>query len=267
LVWFTEGVCRFLAQELALEFGLISAEEFASELNAVLGIQAVLSQPRYTARCLASASTAEREPAASAPTAKEPPHSCSVLQLARGALHATELENALRAQGSSLVTLLARLLASEKVLLAPNVWLDALRAAGGPLAVRSEEEFSRGRPLLLPSAAFGPCFTRERARYPESSLGLPVELGAEQLPWTVTNLDPSSPAFAAGLRPGAIVRAIEHVPYDAERPIRLWLADGSRIEYLGPRQLVPSHAWKRVPGVHEALCRMSGRQPRRPPRP
>jgi len=258
LVWFTEGICRFLAQELALEFGLVSPAEFAAEVNAVMGIQAVLSQPQYAARCAPAAST----PAGSTLAANEPPpHSCNVLQLARGALHATELENALRTQGSSLVALLARLLASEKVLMAPSIWLEALRNAAGPRAVRSEEEFAQGQPVLLTSSAFGPCFTRERTRYPESKLGLPVELSPEQLPWTVTNLDPSSPAFAAGLRPGAIVRAIDHVPYDAARPIRLWLADGSRIEYLGPHTLVPSYAWKRVAGVHENLCRMSGRSP------
>jgi predicted metalloprotease with PDZ domain len=185
-----------------------------------------------------------------------------VLQLARGALHATELENALRAQGSSLVALLARLLTSETAELTPPAWLDALRSAAGAPALRSEEEFSRGQPVLLAGTAFGPCFSRERTRYAESTLGLPDEANADHLPWTLTTLDPSSPAFAAGLRPGAVVQAIDHVSFDAERPIRLVLADGSRIEYLGPRRTVRSYAWKRVPGVHESLCRMSGRHPR-----
>jgi len=253
LVWFTEGICRFLARELALEFGLISPAEFAEELNAVMTIQAVLSQPRYLARCV---------PIANSP---ELPQSCGVLQLARGALHATELENALRAQGSSLIALLARLLASETAPLTPSAWLEAVRSAGGAGAVRSQEEFAQGQPVLLPSAAFGPCFRRERTRYPESRLGLPGEENADHLPWTLTTLDPGSPAFAAGLRAGAVVQAIDHVPYDATRPIRLSLADGSRIEYLGPQTLLPSYAWRRVRGVQDDLCRMSGRHPR-PPR-
>jgi hypothetical protein len=249
LVWFTEGMCRFLAQELALEFGLISPAEFATELNALMAIQAVLSQPQQVARCSPASNSAE------------PPLSCNVLQLARGALHATQLENALRASGSSLVALLARLLASETAELTPLAWLEALRSAGGPPALRSEEEFARGEPVLLASAAFGPCFTRERTRYAESTLGLPDEANADHLPWTLATLDPSSPAFAAGLRPGVVVQAIDHVSFEADRPIRLLLADGGRIEYLGPRHTVPGYAWKRVPGVRDEVCRMSGRSP------
>jgi hypothetical protein len=249
--WFVEGLSRYLARELALEFGLISSQEFAADVNGLMAIQAVLARRE----CALDGATAEA-PDSSAPSCLR------VLEAVRGALHATELDLALRARKSSLVELLSSLLASRVGALTPAAWNEALEKLGGAPALRVHEAFlaSARQPLLLPGNAFGPCFERGATRYAESLLGFAVERTSDAAaPLRVRSVSPGGPAATAGLRPEALLQRIEHVPYDVQRPIRLLLAGGGSLEYRGAEVWVSGLGWRRVPGVKEERCRMSGR--------
>ena len=134
-------------------------------------------------------------------------------------------------------------------------WVDALRRAGGAGAVSLQEELAKGHAVLPPSGAFGACFAREPARYAESLLGFehePVPGGAPAS--VVTALEPTAPAFGAGLRAGARVRSIDHSPHDRERPIRVELEDGGTLEYRGAVAWVAGPSWKRVAGIPDERC-------------
>ncbi len=250
-LWFSEGLSRYLARELALEFGLISPEEFAADVNALMAMQAVLE--RHECARAGSAGTAAQEDSA--------PACARVLQAARGILHATQLDTELHARRSSLVELLSSLLQGRDGPLTIAEWRAALAGAGGPEALRVHEAFLAAgeQPLLLASNAFGACFVREPARYAESLLGLQLERPASGA-LRISAVEPASPAAAAGLRPGLAVQLIEHVPFDAQRPIRVLLEDGTSIEYRGAEARVRGHAWRRVAGVKDDRCRMSGRE-------
>ncbi|MEY4550304.1 MAG: hypothetical protein RL685_6499 [Pseudomonadota bacterium] len=295
-LWFGEGLSRYLARELALEFGLITPEEFAADINSLMAMQAVLAQHECThtpaknsatdaaAKDTAANGTAANGTAANGAAAKDETaaeaegssSSCArVLEAARGILHATELDTALRAQRSSLIDVLTGLLRrGGSGALSPSDWRAALESAGGSAekkkgspkqgspAVRAHEAFlaAGARPLLLPSNVFGPCFVREPTRFVESRLSFVLERSAEPAaPLRVTAVDPASPAEVAGLRPDTLLRRIEHVPYDPRRSIRLTLQDGLILEYRGSEARVPGFAWRRVPGVKDERCRMSGR--------
>jgi hypothetical protein len=259
-LWFGEGLSRYLARELALEFGMISPEEFAADVNALMAMQAVLAEHECTRRRMGPAAeeqaAPEREPSG-------PPACARVLEAARGILHATQLDTALRAQRSSLVQLVSALLERSDGPLTLSQWREALEGAGGAAALSVHDAFlgaPAGRPLLLPSNAFGACFVREPAHYVQSLLGFQLEERADGPALRVTAVAAASPAAAAGLKADTLLQRIEHVPHDPERPIRLLLQSGSPLEYRGAEARVPGHAWRRVPGVKEDRCRMSGRE-------
>lgn len=258
-LWFAEGLSRFLARELALEFGMISPEEFAADVNALMAMQAVLERHECT-RVAPAEPDPETDVLGAAPCER-------VLQAARGILHATELDTALHGQRSSLVQLVAALIERGDGVVPLSEWRAALEGAGGAAAVRVHEAFlaSGARPLLLPSNAFGACFVREPTRYVESLRGFQLEPQARGEVQRVLAVDPRSPAEAAGLQAGALLQRLEHVPYDPQRPLRVVLQDGKSLEYRGAEGRVPGHAWRRVRGVKDDQCRMSGREyPSRP---
>jgi hypothetical protein len=219
-----------------------------------MAMQAVLAQHECTSRRAGLPSEGEER--------SGPPACARVLEAARGILHATELDTALRARRSSLVQLVSGLIERSDGPLTPSGWRAALESAGGAFAVEVHEAFLAAgeRPLLLPSNAFGACFVREPTRYVESALSFQVEERSGSALLRVTAVAPASPAAAAGLQPGALLQRIEHVPYDPQRPIRLVREDGSALEYRGAEERVPGHAWRRVPRVKEDECRMSGRE-------
>lgn len=258
-LWFGEGLSRYLARELALEFGMISPEEFAADINALMAMQAVLERHECTLAAPAE-SDAEADGLGAAPCAR-------VLEAARGILHATELDTALHVRRSSLVQLVAALIERGGGPLTLDEWRSALEEAGGVAALRVHEAFIAAgtRPLLLPSNAFGACFVREPTRHVQSVRSFQLEPGAAGQAQRVLAVEPRSPAEAAGLRAGASLQRIEHVPYDPQRPLQLLLQDGTRLEYRGAEAWLPGYAWRRVRGVKDDQCRMSGRDyPSRP---
>jgi hypothetical protein len=246
VVWFTEGLCRYFARQLAFEFGLITPLEYLEEINGLLAIQSVLGEPQHDAACSAEASSAGGAFS-----------SCrNLLALARGALLAGELERALSARGTSLSALLADWL-EQKAPLTPSTWASALERDGGEPARSLLAGFARGAAIVPPSSAFGPCFARAPLQLAESELGFEYragDAGSGAGRWLVARVPESSPAFAAGLRADAAFSAVDFAPYAADRPVRVLLADGRRLEYRARAHGLPGVAWKRVAGVPDQRC-------------
>jgi len=245
-VWFTEGSCRYLARQLALEFGLISPLEYLEELNGLLAIQSVLGQRAHGAAC-----------AAEAASPGGPFSGCqNLLGLARGALLAGELDRVLAARGTSFTALLAGWLREAQVPLTPSTWAAALQREGGEPAAALLASFARGDAIVPPSSAFGPCFARAPSRLAESELGFEYQSGAASAAgrWLVTRVPERSPAFAAGLRAETAIDAIEFAPYASERPVRLLAGDAPPLEYRPQTHARAGVAWKRVAGVPDQRC-------------
>jgi len=246
-VWFTEGLCRYLARQLAFEFGLIAPLEWLDELNGLLAIQSVLGAPEHAAAC-----DAERA------LPGGPFSSCrDLLALARGALLSGELDRLLAAQRHSLAALLAGWLRDAQTPLEPSVWAAALERDAGEPATALLAAFARGAPIVPPSSAFGACFARAPRRLAESELGFDYRFDAAApagARWLATRVSAESPAFAAGLRADTPLAAIDFAPYAAERPIRLLPAGGEPLEVRPHTHSVASVAWKRVVGVPDKRC-------------
>jgi hypothetical protein len=246
-VWFTEGLCRYLARQLAFEFGLISPREYLEEINGLLAIQSVLGEPEHAPACAAEATL----PGGAFSGCR------NLLALARGALLAGELDRALAARGKSLSALLAGWLGDAQAPLTPSTWAAALQRDAGEPALTLLASFARGAAIVPPPTAFGPCFARAPLRLTESELGFeyrPSQAASGTERWLVTHVPEGSPAFAAGLRAETAVRAIDFAPYAAERPIHVLLADSRQLEYRPRSHALPSVAWKRVAGVPDQRC-------------
>jgi hypothetical protein len=246
-VWFTEGVCRYLARQLALEFGLISPLEYLEEINGLVAIQRVLGEPEHATACVAEATL----PGGAFSTCHH------LLALARGALLSGELDRVLALRGKSLSALLAGWLRQTPAPLTPRTWASALERDAGEPATALLASFERGAAILPPSAGFGPCFARAPLRLEEAELGFEYESGNAASGagrWVVTHVPEQSPAFGAGLRAETLISAIELTPYAADRPIRVLGADGQKVEYRPRTHSVASLAWKRVAGVPDQRC-------------
>jgi hypothetical protein len=246
-VWFTEGLCRYLARQLAFEFGLITPLEYLEELNGLAAIQSVLGEPAHATACAAEATL----PGGAFSGCR------NLLALARGALLTGELDRMLAAQGKSLSALLAGWLRQAQAPLTQTAWATALERDAGAPAAALLASFARGAAIVPPPTAFGPCFTRAPLRLAESELGFEYQSGdpaSGPARWLVTHVPEQSPAFAAGLRPETAIGAIDFAPYAADRPVRVLLADGQPLEYRPRTHALPSVAWRRVAGVPDRRC-------------
>lgn len=247
-VWFTEGLCRYFARELAFEFGMISPLEYIEEVNGLVAIHSVFGEPERAPACAAEATL--RGGAFSG---------CrNLLALARGALLAGELDRVLAARDTSLSDLLVGWLRAQAgVPLTPSTWASALQRDGGEAAANLLARFESGAAIVPPSSAFGPCFARVSLKLAESELGFEyesVDAAAGAARWVVTHVPDQSPAFATGLRPQTAISAIDFSPYAADQPVRVLLADGAQIEFRPRTHTLPGVVWKRVTGVPDRSC-------------
>jgi hypothetical protein len=246
-VWFTEGLCRYLARELAFEFGLISPLEYLEEINGLTAIQSVLAEPEYAPACAAEVTL----PGGAFSSCR------NLLALARGALLGGELDRLLAPRGKSLSALLAGWLRQAPAPLTPSVWASALQRDGGEPATALLASFERGAAILPPSAGFGPCFARAPLRLAEAELGFEYKSsgampGASR--WLVTHVPEQNPAFVAGLRADTAINAIDFAPYAADRPVRVLRGDGQQLEYRPRTHSVAGLAWRRVANVPDQRC-------------
>lgn len=191
--WFSEGFTDHYARKLALRYGLVDLEAFAAAWNEAL--EAYATSPAITASNAEIARNFWRDKAV------------QKLPYQRGALLAVLMERKLQAQGGLDRVMLAMRdhardhdptsWSSSAAGLLPRVARDV---TGVDVAPEIDRLATRGERILLPADAFGGCLTVETLTRPTYQLGF--DLAATGKARMIAGVDPTGPAYAAGLRDG-----------------------------------------------------------------
>jgi predicted metalloprotease with PDZ domain len=195
LMWFTEGFTDYYARALMVRSGLITPQEFVDQWNSVL-----LAYGTSPARAEPNRSAA-RQSADGEPFERLPYQRGALLaaiwnsRLAAASKGRTNLDDVLKEQ-------LRR--AREDGPDPAAAFVQVGRRYGLNAAEDIERHVDRGNPILLPPDVFGPCATVSNVRRPAFSRGFDAEATA-QADNVVRGVDPSSTAYAAGLRDGMLI--------------------------------------------------------------
>jgi predicted metalloprotease with PDZ domain len=140
-----------------------------------------------------------------------------------------------------------------------EAWLQLLTAELGPEAKAEFDDMLAGKLIVLPSDAFGPCFRREEATYPQFELGFdPASLTSS--PRVVKGLAAGSAAARAGLRDGdeiATAVVLDRFQSDPDADLTLHVRRGGEaldVTYRPLGESAPGWRWIRVPGVPDQAC-------------
>lgn len=248
--WFSEGLATYYMRKLPFRFGMISTDEFLSDLNYYAG--------RYYTSALAD------EPNSEVPKRFWADTRIRTLPYDRGMLYFADLDDRLRKHSKgarSLDDLMKAMLKIGKM--NPNVsnsdWEVLLNANLGPDAVRGFHAFLAGAPPLPASDAFGPCFYRTTAPLRRYDLGFDSAVLAEPQR-IVRGLRPDSAAAKAGLRNGdEIVRPVpqDDIQGRQGKLLSLRIRRGTQefdLSYLPRGETVSAYQWRRTPGADERRC-------------
>ncbi|MCA9596288.1 MAG: hypothetical protein KC776_23395 [Myxococcales bacterium] len=216
--WFTEGMSRHLARDLAFRFGLLSAEEVAAEVNHLIGL--------YVTSPYQNVPLGE--------LVEQPDRAAALTQaVVRGALYSLSL--------GDIDDLLRKLFREARSTNAP-VSMDAL--GGDPTPLRS------GARIQLSPDALGPCFIPRRQSVTPFVLGF-VEQGH-------TVKSPSGPARAAGLVDGDEFSDLRYQSNDPSVKVRLKVKRGDawqELSFLPAGKPVFAQGFAKKPGVKDDDCR------------
>jgi predicted metalloprotease with PDZ domain len=196
--WFSEGWTDFYAGRALLRAGRWTPADFAADLNRVLLRHA-------------------NSPVRQAPNSVIPerfwtdPH-VNQLPYDRGHLLALLLDYQIRRHTRGRadmddVMLAQRTLARGDAQAGRSVDAGTLfplavrQAVGMDVAAELARHVERGEPVLLPADLFGACARVETVTQPDFHRGFDIE-ATEAAGLVITGLDPTSPAYAAGLREG-----------------------------------------------------------------
>lgn len=195
--WFSEGWTEFYAGRALLRAGMWTPAEFAAELNETL-----LRNATSPARALTSAQFAERFWTDAA---------VQKLPYDRGRLLALLLDHRLRqrADGRDMDDVMRelRIAAREQEGRAERMHAPGLFTAvmgtkfGMDVSADVARHIDRAEPILLPADLFGTCATVRTFTQPIFHRGFDIE-ATSAAGNVITGLDPTSPAYAAGLRDG-----------------------------------------------------------------
>ena len=191
--WFSEGFTDYYARRLALRAGLVDLETFAAAWNEALDAYATSPAIGANNAQIVAGFWSDR--------------AMQKLPYQRGAQLAMLLENRLKSKGGLDQVMLAlrdqaakRRDTSRRVPASQAFTPVARSVTGVDLTPEIDRFVSRGERILLPSDAFGGCLTVETLTRPAYWLGLDLaETGKAR---TLVGVDPSGPAYAAGLREG-----------------------------------------------------------------
>lgn len=142
-----------------------------------------------------------------------------------------------------------------------DAWLKLLTRDLGPQVVADNTAMLAGKQLMLPSNAFGPCFTRVSEKMPAFELGFDMASLMQQ-PRVIKGLQAGSPAAKSGLNEGdVVVRAtpLDTAQENAAEPMMVAIErDGNVIEFhFAPRgRMLTGYQWVRLPAIPEAGCRL-----------
>ena len=190
--WFSEGFTDYYARRLALRSGLVDLETFTAAWNVAL--EAYATSPARDADNdeIVAKFWSDR--------------AVQKLPYQRGAQLAVLLAHKLRSHGGLDRVMLAmrdraeRSGAAKQGPAAEALAPVARSMTGLDLSPEIERFVARGERILLPTDAFGGCLRVETLTRPTYWLGLDLaETGRTR---TITGVDPSGPAYEAGLRDG-----------------------------------------------------------------
>ncbi|AZS23536.1 M61 family peptidase [Caulobacter sp. FWC26] len=191
--WFSEGFTDYYARRLALRAGLVDLETFAAAWNEALDAYATSPAIGANNAQIVAGFWSDR--------------AVQKLPYQRGAQLAVLLENRLKSKGGLDRVMLAlrdqaakRRDTSRRVPASQAFTPVARSVTGVDLAPEIDRYVSRGERILLPADAFGGCLTVETLTRPAYWLGL--DLAETDKARTLVGVDPSGPAYAAGLREG-----------------------------------------------------------------
>ncbi len=249
--WFSEGLAIYYQRLLPLRAGLISIEEFLTNLNQTAG--------RYYTNLLNDTPNDQIFPRFWEDTR------IRVLPYDRGSMYLSAVNEQIRkASGGkrSLDDLIFELLERTKKGL-PNdsgTWVEMLSRELGPSAKLEYEDMLAGAVSLPDSDAFGPCFERRIVKLRRFEMGFDPKV-MNQSPRIIRGLVPGSEAERAGLRDGdEITRPVglDSVQEDQRKTLTLQIRRGDKIfpvTYLPRGEMADAYQWVRVPGVPDAECR------------
>lgn len=250
IAWYGEGMAEFYDPVITWRAGLISTEEFLTDVNQ--RAQSYYGNPMNGA------------PASEIAAKFWTDARVRKLPYDRGSFYLATVDAQVRAKSGgkrSLDDLTKAMLARKAAGKGydTEAWLDLVTAELGPQAKAEHEAMMAGRLVVPPSNAFGPCFRRETVPYRYFELGFdPASLTTS--PRTVTGLVAGSAAAQAGLRNGDQIAepvVLERIQDNPSATVALRLTrDGQPLDltYLPRGKSVEGYRWARVAGVPDSAC-------------
>ena len=218
LAWFTEGFTDYYAHFLRAKWQLLSAEEFAAELNSVFRSLATSAVRTVDNETVAKQFHRDRQ--------------IQRLPYWRGMLLAARWDNAVRRSSEGKNTLrdvlkkiMSETAARRNLPLTRYVIEDTMKNFGVTTAAQDIDSYiEAGRPATLEPSAFDGCFKLESASYPELQMGFDYDKAAKQQ--LIVGVEAQSVAYAAGLRNGQAVVALEGRAISTEKEFSVTIRDG-----------------------------------------
>jgi predicted metalloprotease with PDZ domain len=250
--WYSEGNAVFYQALLPWRAGLMTADEYLSDLNKTAS--------RYYTNALKDTPEDQVAPRFWEDTR------IRVLPYDRGAMYFAVLNGKVRkASGGKrslddlIQAMIERGRSGQPVTEA--VWLDMLRTEIGEDGPALHRSMLSGGLMLPESDDFGPCFRRTTKRIRQFDLGFDNKsiLGAEKI---IQGLKPGSEAEKAGLRDNDKITyavALDAVQGDVMRMLDLQVTrDGKTfaVSYLPRGDAVDAYQWERNPATPAAACKL-----------
>jgi len=213
--WFSEGFTDFYTGRMLVREGLWTPQQFADDLNEMLAAYA-------------------QSPVRDAPNTRIAADFWSDgdvqrLPYQRGRFLATIWDSRLRAQGRSLDDTMrdmrARAVADDPAK-APDLLPIVLNSMGLDIRADLASHVEAGARVLLPEDVFAPCGRVVTREVPTFSRGFDID-ATQAHNGRISGVDPASPAYAAGLRDGMVLRRRERgMIGDATQELSYVVLDG-----------------------------------------
>ena len=215
--WFSEGFTDFYARRLLLRMGVFQLEDFVADWNAMLRAYAT--------------SPVRAEPLARIERDLWTDDSVHKLPYQRGAIIAAIADARLRtlSQGRWSLDDLMRAMPADarrpNAPLAPTLFLEAAKARGVDMTSDVQRIADEGALALLPPVAFGTCIHITTMTVPIFDMGF--DWPTARVSHIIAGVDPSSRAYAAGLRNGMTLVKIDAPLGETTKPLTMRIRDAA----------------------------------------
>jgi hypothetical protein len=234
--WFQEGFARWVSREQLARAGLLSPDEYAAEVNRLLGVVVTTPKDRRTVAA----------------------------QVARGALFATILDARIRDKSQnarSLDHLLRALVHSSEAkrvkLSADDFFASAAREAGDSVRSDFDDVVTSGKRTTLPNDALGGCFEARDVSYDVLDTGFDLAGTRADEAKKVRAVDAKGPAAKAGLRDGDRLVSADD-PVDPTEAWKLEIERDGRAQSISFKPAGPAkkgQGFRRKPGLSDDACK------------